>query len=789
MVKSGGEIAAQAQAPAEPRHRRNLPRLASTAAGLTVLALALTVAGSLVSYHAEDPSRLVQSEEPARNWLGVQGAWFAAEAYAWIGTLSAWMVTVTMFIWGGLLLARTPIRRLWLRILFLALALVGVAHAQALFLPASESAFTGISLASLALIRESLDLDLSGDPTTKYAMVAGFVLFAFLTWFYAAAVPLSTWRAGWKLALRPLGFLGNLGGLKNLGGLGNLRSLGSLFRRDRNEKNERTEPVLEHDPFLRRTRRTKSKAKSPAKRTKEVLMPTPPRVGKREAEERQKDFGLVLEGTRLPPLDLLKKPSRIAPESDEGREANARMLESVLNEFRVSGEVGRAVSGPVVTRYEFEPAAGTRSNRVIALSGDIARSMSATTARVAIIPGRNAIGIELPNARRETVYLRELLGSEQFEGSTASLPLALGKDIAGVPVIVDLARMPHLLIAGTTGSGKSVGVNTMVLSLLYRTTPEQVRFIMIDPKMLELSVYEGIPHLLHPVVTDPKKAVAALRWAIREMNDRYQKMSLLGVRGIGTYNRKVEESIKKKSRLSRTVQVGFDPETGKPAYEEQEIEAKPFPYVVIVVDEMADLMLSAGKEFELAVQALAQKARAAGIHMIVATQRPSVDVVTGTIKANLPCRISFQVSSAIDSRTVLGDQGAEQLLGKGDMLFMQTGGQITRAHGPFVGDDEVEKVSDFLREQGEPEYVEEITQETEDMIGVETGDDGRDPLFTDAVSIIMREGKASTSFLQRHLQVGYNRAARIIEKMETDGIVSAANHAGKREVLMPGDNK
>ncbi len=508
-------------------------------------------------------------------------------------------------------------------------------------------------------------------------------------------------------------------------------------------------------------------------------------MGRREDDERQPTLGMDDAGFRLPPLSLLRKPPRTSREGAEGQEANARMLETVLAEFGIAGAIERILTGPVVTRYDFEPEPGVRSRRVISLAPDIARSMSAQAARVAVVTDRNAIGIELPNAQRETVYLREILGSEVFEKQSGNLVMALGKDINGEPVTADLSGMPHLLIAGTTGSGKSVGVNGMVLSLLYRLPPERLRLIMVDPKMLEFSVYEGIPHLLHPVVTDPKKSVAALRWAVREMNTRYQTMSLLQVRNVEAYNRKVEEAVARGRKLSREVQTGFDAETGKPVYEEQTIEPEPYPYLVIVVDEMADLMLSAGKDFELAIQALAQKARAAGIHLIVATQRPSVDVVTGTIKANLPCRISFQVSSATDSRTVLGDQGAEQLLGKGDMLYQQTGGKMQRVHGPFVSDEEVERVADFLRNLGiEAEYNLEVTEELAEAPDAGSSEEnGRDVLYNDAVALLRHKGKASTSFLQRHLQIGYNRAARIVDQLESDGIVSPADHTGKREVI------
>jgi S-DNA-T family DNA segregation ATPase FtsK/SpoIIIE len=476
--------------------------------------------------------------------------------------------------------------------------------------------------------------------------------------------------------------------------------------------------------------------------------------------------------------------------SDEVLQENARELEGVLADFGVKGEITNVHPGPVVTLYELEPAPGTKSSRVIGLADDIARSMSAVAARVAVVPGRNAIGIELPNDRREIVMLRELIESPDFLETDARLALALGKNIGGEGVVVDLSRMPHLLIAGTTGSGKSVGINTMILSLLYRLSPEQCKFIMIDPKMLELSVYDGIPHLLAPVVTDPKKAVVALKWTVREMEERYKRMSKLGVRDIKGYNARVLQAEAKGEMLTRTVQTGFDRNTGRAIYEQEEMDYDAMPYIVVIVDEMADLMMVAGKDIEAAVQRLAQMARAAGIHLITATQRPSVDVITGTIKANFPTRVSFQVTSKIDSRTILGEQGAEQLLGQGDMLYMAGGGRIMRVHGPFVSDEEVEKVVRHLKRQGVPDYLDAVTEEEDDgeegSGEAEYGDSG-DDLYDQAVAIVLKDRKASTSYVQRRLGIGYNRAATLVERMENEGLIGAANHAGKREILVGRD--
>jgi DNA segregation ATPase FtsK/SpoIIIE, S-DNA-T family len=500
------------------------------------------------------------------------------------------------------------------------------------------------------------------------------------------------------------------------------------------------------------------------------------------------------DGYTLPSLNLLTAPragERTTLSTELIRE-NGTALEGVLADFGVRGEIINARPGPVVTLYELEPAPGIKSSRVISLADDIARSMSALSARVAVVSGRNAIGIELPNPTREKVYLRELLASRDYSETQARLPLCLGKAIGGEAVLVDLARMPHLLIAGTTGSGKSVAINTMILSLVYRLEPDQCRLIMVDPKMLELSVYDGIPHLLTPVVTDPKKAVVALKWAVREMEHRYKKMSKLGVRNIDGYNARVAEAKRKGEKLNRTVHTGYDRETGEAIYENEELDLEPLPYIVVIVDEMADLMMVAGKDIEGAVQRLAQMARAAGLHVILATQRPSVDVITGTIKANFPTRISFQVTSKIDSRTILGEQGAEQLLGQGDMLYMAGGGRISRVHGPFVSDEEVEKVVRHLKAQGVPQYLEAVTAEDpqdDDMAVFDNtamGDGGEGDLYQQAVQIVVRDRKASTSYIQRRLQIGYNRAASLMERMEKEGVVGQANHAGKREILVEG---
>ncbi|MEM6384796.1 MAG: DNA translocase FtsK [Pseudomonadota bacterium] len=520
-----------------------------------------------------------------------------------------------------------------------------------------------------------------------------------------------------------------------------------------------------------------------------------PAPSKRAAAEAQPSLFDEASGFEIPPLNLLEDPSNVERHhlSDEALEENARMLESVLDDYGVKGEIVSVRPGPVVTMYELEPAPGLKASRVIGLADDIARSMSALSARVSTVPGRSVIGIELPNEKREMVVLREMLSARDYGDGNQRLPLALGNNIGGDPVVANLAKMPHLLIAGTTGSGKSVAINTMILSLLYKLTPADCRLIMIDPKMLELSVYDGIPHLLSPVVTDPKKAVVALKWVVGEMEERYRKMSKMGVRNIEGFNARVRDALSKGEMFSRTVQTGFDDETGEPVFETEEFAPEKLPYIVVIVDEMADLMMVAGKEIEACIQRLAQMARASGIHLIMATQRPSVDVITGTIKANFPTRISFQVTSKVDSRTILGEMGAEQLLGQGDMLYMAGGAKIIRVHGPFVSDEEVEEVVTHLKSFGAPDYVSNVQEGPDDeassdidmVLGLGGNTDGEDALYDQAVAIVIKDRKCSTSYIQRKLAIGYNKAARLVEQMEDNGLVSPANHVGKREILVP----
>ncbi len=758
--------------------------------GLMLLGLGLALA--LYSHDPADPAWNRATAAAPVNWLGGPGAVIADLGWQWLG-LAAWALILPLAGWGWRL-ARLDYGRHWPWTLLATLTGLPLlaAFCACFAAPADWPTQAGLGgVTGLYMLRgleqAALALSLS-VPLWVYRLGLGAIAAALAVvsvgwqWRHWQGFGLGLYRA----LARVLATLARIGRVLALAPIAAMRWAGRWRRPQTGGDDDEVVADQDHESAstARKPARKKRLRPEPA-----IAAETKAKPGKRVAAERQRRLDLG-DGFTLPGLDLLTKAKAAERDHAMSREAleqNARLLESVLQDFSVKGEIIAIRPGPVVTLYELEPAPGIKSSRVIALADDIARSMSAVSARVAVVPGRNAIGIELPNARRETVFLRELLASDTFETARGQLPIVLGKTIGGEPLIADLAPMPHLLVAGTTGSGKSVAVNAMVLSLLYRLPPEACRFIMIDPKMLELSVYDGIPHLLAPVVTDPKKAIVALKWAVREMENRYQKMSKLSVRNIQAFNDKVREAQAKGGALTRRVHTGYDGETGAPVYEDLEFDFTPLPLIVLIVDELADLMIVAGKEVEAAIQRLAQMARAAGIHLILATQRPSVDVITGVIKANLPTRISFQVTSKIDSRTILESQGAEQLLGKGDMLFMQNGRRITRVHGPFVSDEEVERVVAHLKTQGMPDYIEAVTEEPEE--GYDLGGDGGpaktgDDLYDRAVALVAAEQKASTSFIQRHLQIGYNRAARLIEQMEKQGVVGPANHVGKREVLI-----
>ena len=754
-------------------------RLMTRVFGLSMIAQAIIVAVAVATYAPTDPSWNNASSAAPQNALGPWGANIADVIWQSIG-FAAWLSVLPPLAWGLWLVDGRIGLRLPLRVIAWSAALALVAIFLSLFPPlftAEANPGLGGALGAMSLAAFSGAIEAYGMPTPK--AVAGIVSGIVGMMLYLAAVGINPLKL--TLPMLPWDAIG--AGVSRFG-----RALTSPLRRK--PRIRRREPRVTDDEFEIVIDDRASDEPMPMRREGRVMRTDPKKPSKRDMGEQAR---LRLEDPsdyELPPLNLLEKGKNggaVSRESDEALEQNARMLENVLADFGVRGQITQVRPGPVVTLYELEPAAGIRSSRVISLSDDIARSMSAVSARVAAVPGRNVIGIELPNQRRERVLLRDLLSTQDYENTNAQLVLALGKNIGGDPVIADLTRMPHLLIAGTTGSGKSVAINTMILSLLYRLPPSQCKLIMIDPKMLELSAYDGIPHLLAPVVTEPKKAIVALKWTVREMEDRYRRMSKVGVRNLLGYNERIARAKAKGETLKRTVQTGFDGQSGEPVYEEETIPLDHMPYIVVIVDEMADLMMVAGKDIEAAVQRLAQMARAAGIHIITATQRPSVDVITGTIKANFPTRISFQVTSKIDSRTILGEQGAEQLLGQGDMLFMEGGGRIRRVHGPFVADEEVEAVVKFLKAQGEPSYLDAITEEPDEpdpaLIDGE-GEGSGDDLYDQAVAIVARDRKASTSYVQRRLQIGYNRAARIIEKMEEEGVVSAPNHSGKREVLI-----
>ncbi|MBN8989097.1 MAG: DNA translocase FtsK [Rhizobiales bacterium] len=791
--------------------RDALARRLRELAGLCLIALSGVAAAALMTWSVQDPSLSHATSRAIRNILGYPGA-IGADLLMQILGLGAIMLILPVAVWGWRMLTHRTFDREALRLGCWILCTVIAAgfvscwpHGGAWPLPTGLGGVVGDALVRAPAV-------IFGPPGFIYRFVLGAILFAAMC---ASFLFASGWgsRPRDDQELTPiedddapfeeerdrssvsLGWIyhalmstkARLGWLMSTA----YRSLVASAPQPRTASFERQEPNLggRQAPSIAPQPQDTYEHEEEEEDEEEEEAPVSRAPRKKAAPKPSPRKGS--DKFELPAVSMLTAPkaSDRQPLSKSELEANSRALEGVLSDFGVRGEIVKANPGPVVTLYELEPAPGIKSSRVIGLADDIARSMSALSARVAVVAGRNAIGIELPNAHREKVYLRELLSLK--DESHAKLPLCLGKNIGGESIIIDLARTPHMLIAGTTGSGKSVAINTMILSLVYRLRPDQCRLIMVDPKMLELSVYDGIPHLLTPVVTDPKKAVVALKWAVREMEERYKKMSKLGVRNIDGYNQRLVEAKGKGEELTRTVHTGFDKETGKAIYEEEKLDLDPLPYIVIIVDEMADLMMVAGKDIEGAVQRLAQMARAAGLHVILATQRPSVDVITGTIKANFPTRIAFQVTSKIDSRTILGEMGAEQLLGQGDMLYMAGGGRISRVHGPFASDEEVEKVVRHLKTQGQPEYLEAVTAEEPaegedgavfDSTGM--GGDGGGDLFQQAVAIVKRDRKASTSYIQRRLQIGYNRAASLMERMELEGIVGQANHAGKREILV-----
>ncbi len=707
---------------------------------------------AMISHNSDDPSWNNATSNETHNIIGSFGAHLSDMLWQFFG-LAGFLVCLLLVMWAYRIYQGFFISKFWLRSLTSVLAITATA--------AVASGVFDFGGVFGDFIKRQLYLELT-DPIYNTIFIAAAI---FLTHF-SSGLKLREERELYQKASEPV---------EKVAGIVQ-RKVSAMMRKKEieREREERKEPSVAE--YAKRIAKPASAPQTAAAKPK-------------AQQPKQASLELGLEGDfELPSTDFLtSSPQRLvtARMSESALSQNAKILEGVLADFSVKGEITRISPGPVVTLYEFQPQAGTKSQRVIGLADDIARSMSAVSARIAVIPGQNAIGIELPNSKRDTVYFREMMEAREYTNGSFKLPLALGKDIGGTPVVTDLAKMPHLLVAGTTGSGKSVAINTMILSLLYSMPPSKCKFIMIDPKMLELSVYDGIPHLLAPVVTEPGKAVVALKWVVKEMENRYRLMSTMGVRNIDGFNERMEDAIRKGEKLSRQVQTGYDPETGRPIVETIPIATEKFPYIVVIVDEMADLMVVAGKDIEGSIQRLAQMARAAGIHIIMATQRPSVDVITGVIKANFPTRISFQVTSKIDSRTILGEQGAEQLLGQGDMLYMAGGGRVSRVHGAFVDEREVEKIVKFLKSQGAPAYVDDVTREEPEDGEITSGMMGEDAsLYDQAVQIVLRDKRVSTSYIQRRLRIGYNKAASLIEEMEQQGVVSAPNHSGKREILV-----
>lgn len=760
--------------------------------GLLIMAVIVILALALANYSPMDASWNRISHDGVANWLGAIGA-IIADIVMQIFGIGMWALLPAGWAYGWRRVCNRTIRFAWVRWLAFVGGFICLTFAAALWPQNLNSAHppaggllglwfsTWLNAYVFVLLPDwaaliGIDLSPNGVIMTRIAASLSFASLAIACALTAAG--------GWQFSIKSVRAFALLIGKLSQTTSKIKTARGGRIHLPQNIKTARATHSTHGTPD-----KAQAAPKHPARTEQAAVpvdMPTPkPRPSKRAAREAQHRLPLDPKTQfELPPLHLLAEPRQRSKNkiSQDALEANARLLENVLSDFGIHGTILRVRPGPVVTLYELEPAAGIRSARVVGLADDIARSMSAVACRIATVPGHNVIGIELPNSERETVYLRELLASSAFERNTGHLPIALGKDIGGDSIFADLAKMPHLLVAGTTGSGKSVGINAMILSILYRWSPQDCRFIMIDPKMLELSVYEGIPHLLTPVVTEPKQAVIALKWAVQEMENRYRKMSKIGVRNIEGFNERMLEAQKKGEVITRRVQTGFDPETGEARFEEEQIRPEKLPFIIIVIDEMADLMLVSGKEIEGVVQRLAQMARAAGVHLITATQRPSVDVITGTIKANFPSRIAFQVTSKIDSRTILGDQGAEQLLGLGDMLFMAGGGRLQRVHGPFVSDEEVSAIVAFLKKQGRPTYLEAVTKADDEELA-ENGTDEQASLYDQAVAIVTRDNRVSISYVQRRLSIGYNRAAGLVEQMEENGVISAPNHAGKREVL------
>ncbi|WP_207093115.1 DNA translocase FtsK 4TM domain-containing protein [Novosphingobium sp. PY1] len=767
--------------------KRSLRRASELSGAVVLFAAMAFLALALLSYHQTDPSASTAAGGDVQNWMGAAGAWVAERALFFFGPVSALFVPLLYVFARKLWLLveeddneiEHSNQRWWRPVGMLAFAMILVATVLSLWidepggtLPASWGGITGLLGAKAITAIAGFAPD----------AVDGWIKLALALVFLACGIALigKVFAIDW---VRLLTLPGRIGQVRDALPKPAKRT---AAREATGETDAEVETAKPEAPAPRAA--APAPLNEPARKAPQIVDPTTPaRPAQLGTGSQQKD---LFDQYQLPPLDILADPpANAGPKIDKlSLERNARLLETVLDDFNVKGEITAVRTGPVVTMYELEPAPGIKASRVIGLADDIARNMSAISARVSSIPGRTVMGIELPNADRQMVSFKEMVGSENFAHHKGMLPIILGKDIAGEPVVADLATMPHLLVAGTTGSGKSVGLNCILLSLLYRMTPAQCRLILVDPKVLELKSYDDIPHLLSPVVTEPPKAVRALKWAVEEMERRYRQMSEISVRNLASFNEKVRAAAAKGKPLGRRVQIGFDPETGEELYEENQLDYEVLPQIVLIVDELADLMVTVGKEIEVLIQRLSQKSRAAGIHLIMATQRPSVDVITGVIKANLPTRISFAVTSRIDSRTILGEQGAEQLLGKGDMLYKPNTDPIKRVHGPFVSDEEVEHVADFWRTQGKPEYIDAVTEEPEegsfgfDDLNATASDNPEERKYLQVCQLVFENQKVSVSWLQRQMGVGYNTAAKWVERMENDGYVGPANHVGRRDI-------
>ena len=739
--------------------------------GLILLIVSSAIALSIITFDTNDPSFSYLTDSNINNLLGKHGAYTSDLLIKFFGASSI-LIFITGFVWGLKLFIHKKISFFWLRLIFLPIALISTSttlNIENIFNLNLESG--GIVGKYTVLYTTSFLENINFEINQVYISII-FFLIAFFSFNFSLGLNQTDW-----VKISNYSFLG----LKYL--LIFLKKLSNILILSLNKIYSFLQPIVIKIYYKFKKVDTNAKVESEDLFSKKNISSKP---GKLLRESIEPKFNFSKETDyELPKLDLLEEAKKIKSNkyNKELLEQNARLLENVIKEFKLDAKVVGINPGPVVTLYELEPAPGVQTKRIINLADDIARRMSAESARISNVPNKNAVGVELPNQEREIVNLKEIFGVKDFDTTTIKLPLVFGKDISGKNVIQDLHKMPHLLIAGTTGSGKSVGLNAMILSILYSLTPDQCKFIMIDPKMLELSVYDEIPHLLTPVVTDPKKAIYSLKWLVEEMEKRYKIMSKVGVRNIESYNEKINNKKLNGEIMVEKTQTGFDSQTGKPIFEDKKVNFDSLPYIVVIIDEIADLMLVSGRDVEACIQRLSQMARAAGIHLIVATQRPSTDVITGTIKANFSTRISYQVASNHDSRTIIGDQGAEYLLGQGDMLFMSGAGNIRRVHGPFVSDNEVSKIVKFLKLQGKPSYVDGVTDDKKDQKN-NVSNDEVDEFYSEAVKLVVLKKKASTSLIQRHFQIGYNRAARIIETMEQNNVVTEADRIGRREVLL-----